>query len=150
MPSLTSVERVHVGSEPEPKAAGLCAASSFRFGRSRAQPVLWPPSEYQRCRQKKRKYQRLTWLVANYLDRMCSTFFDIAGSVSCFDGRRLSHENMSAKRWESTLSSKFHCALVSRTVFRACVFDLDIIETSPLEVGHSFRWGDEMGSASII
>ena len=90
------------------------------------------------------------WFVANHLDRMCSTLLDIAGRVSCFGRRRLSHQNVSAKRGESTLSSKLHGASVSREVFRACVFDLNINKASLLEVRHSVRGGDEIGSASIF
>lgn len=91
-----------------------------------------------------------TRLVANYLHRMRSTFFDIAGCVSCFGRRRWSHQNMSAKRWESTLGSKLDGASVSCKVLRACVLHPDINEASLFEVSDRIRWGDEIGSASIF
>src|SRR6185436_15886446 len=46
--------------------------------------------------------------AANDLDRMCSTFFNVAGCVPCLGGRRHSHQNVNAERRESPLSCKIH------------------------------------------
>ena len=89
-------------------------------------------------------------LVANYLNRMCSTFFNIAGCVFCLGRCRLSHQNLNAKRGQSALRSKFHGPSVSCEVFRACVFHLYINETGSIEIGHRIRWGNKVRSASIF
>jgi hypothetical protein len=96
------------------------------------------------------RYQTSTRLIANDLDGMRSTFFDIASCISCFCGSRLSHQNVNAKRRQSALSSKLYGTSVTREVFRTCVFHLDVNEASLLEVSHSIRGRDEIGSASIF